>query len=125
MHAGPATLCMMRYRQLKASHPERATRYRTLILPAARQYLDTDPPANVLIKPDAFAKVITLMLNAHELTKGGAFLDRADHFAQIGIGLFLGDGLPLPKATNRNNHYETITGGPSFMLALLDLCEAK
>ena len=35
--------------------------------------------------------------------------------------LFLTDGLPLPRATNQHDHYETITGGPDLMLALLKL----
>ncbi len=49
------------------------------------------------------------------------YLERANYFGQIGVDLFLNDGLPLPRATNQHSHYEAITGGPDFMYTLLHL----
>ncbi|MFN2351448.1 MAG: hypothetical protein ABR497_05835 [Kiritimatiellia bacterium] len=76
-----------------------------------------------LLKPGALAGVIEHLLNAYSMTSDRKYLDRADHFGTLGMALFLGDGLPLPKATNRHAHYEAITGGPDFMEALLRLHE--
>lgn len=123
-HAAPANLCEERRRQLVDSHPAIAVRYRPLIVAAAEQYLAAQPNRGELQKPDAFSDVIQLLLNAAELTRERKYLDRADHFARIGRELFLGDGRPLPKATNRHDHYETITGGPDFMWSLLELHQA-
>jgi hypothetical protein len=124
IHAGIANRCMTRMQQLKNDHPEIAAKYQPQILAAANQYLTTTPDTTKLLKPAAFASVITLMLNAHQLTGQNAYLQRANTFARLGVTLFLGDGLPLPKATNQHGHYETITGGPEFMLTLLRLHES-
>ena len=75
--------------------------------------------------PGSFASVIQLLLRAHELTGDKKYADSADAFGRLGIALFLNDGLPLPQATNRHGHYETITGGPDFMRALLCLYTEK
>jgi hypothetical protein len=75
----------------------------------------------VLVKPGAVGSVIQLMLQAWDMTGETCYLDRARHFARLGVSLFLADGLPLPKATNKHGHYETITGGSEFMHALLEL----
>jgi hypothetical protein len=120
-HAGRANRCYARYEQIQKEHQELASKYKCLILAAADQYLEADPDTKQLLKPDALAEAIGLMLNAHEISGEKKYLNRADHFGQLGIKLFLDDGLPLPKATNRHDHYEAITDGPSFMSALLDL----
>ena len=120
-HANMANHCYSRYEQLIDFDPELAGMYRKLILAAADQYLKATPNAEELHKPDAFAFVIELMINAYNMTGEEKFLDRADYFSRIGVDLFLDDGLPLPKATSEHSHYEAITGGPDFMYALLKL----
>jgi hypothetical protein len=35
------------------------------------------------------------------------------------------DGSPLPRASNQHKHYESITGGPSFMYRLLKLYQQR
>lgn len=122
-HAGPANLCVARWRQLEAAYPALASGYRQLALAAADQYLTATPPADALLKPAAFAEAIELLLSAHERTGDAKYLERADTFGRLGVTLFLDDGLPLPKASNRHAHYEAITGGPAFMRALLRLHE--
>ncbi len=125
IHANIANKCFARLRQLKTGHAELATKYQPLILAAADQYLTATPDTSKVLKPGAFASVINLMLNAHQLTAKHVYLQRADFFAHQGVTLFLGDGLPLPRASNQHAHYETITGGPDFMLALLRLHESR
>jgi hypothetical protein len=120
-HAAVANLCWARHGQLDASRPEHAAAYRALIVAAADQYLAAEPPTDALHKPRAFADVIEFMLNAHILTGRRAYLERAHGIGRLGIRLFLDDGLPLPRASNRRAHYESITGGPAFMHALLRL----
>lgn len=123
-HAGPANLCHERMQQLRETHPALADRYRRLVLAAADQYLTAEPDMAELQKPDAFADVIDLLLSSAALTDDERYLRRADHFGRIALELFLGDGLPLPRATHRHVHYETITGGPDLMRALLSLHQA-
>lgn len=123
-HAAPANLCHERLQQLTTRHAGLAARYRALVVAAADQYLAAEPDPGELQKPDSFAEVIQLLLAVRQLTGERKYLDRADHFGRLGISLFLGDGLPLPRATNQHAHYETITGGPDFMAALLDLHQA-
>lgn len=121
IHAGMANTCYARFRQIEKDHGEIAAQYKTLILATADQYLQQDPDREELLKPDAIANVIELLLNSHAISGEQKYLDRADHFGRLGVELFLGDGLPLPKATNQHTHYEAITGGPEFMQMLLEL----
>ena len=120
-HANMANRCYARFEQLKNFDPELAINYRVLILAAADQYLSASPDTAELQKPDAFAFVIELMINVYKMTGEEKYLERAKYFGQIGMDIFLSDGLPLPKATNRHSHYEAITGGPDFMYSLLHL----
>ena len=124
-HARMANRCYQRFKQLETTHPDLARKYQQMILSAADLYLRTKPDPDTLVKPKAVAEVITLLLNAWNITGNRKYLDRADYFGRMGIELFLDDGLPLPKATNRHDHYESITGGPFFMHTLLKLYEAK
>jgi hypothetical protein len=120
-HAGVAVCCFERARQLQPTHPDLASRYRSLALAATKPYLTSEPESDELQKPEVFATLIEFFLAAHELTGDRKFLDRAAHFARVGVGLFIDKSSPLPKASNRHDHYETITGGPDFMKALLQL----
>ncbi len=120
-HASVANLLMIRISQLEDKQQGIVEAYKTLILHAADQYLHTEPDTSQAQNPDAFADVMELMLTAYQLTGENKFLQRCRYFADMGIELFLDDGLPLPKATSKHDHYETITGGPVFMHALLKL----
>lgn len=120
-HAGIANACYARFQQIKKDHEELAEKYKSLILVAADLYLKSEPDRGQVLNPGAFASTMELLLNAHELSGQSKYLDRADHFGRLGVELFLGDGLPLPKATNKHSHYEAITGGPEFMRMLLEL----
>lgn len=120
-HADLANLLFSRYQQLEQSHPPLAEKYKNLIISSAGQYLEASPDKDQLQKPDAFANVVEHMINSYEITGDEKYLRRAEYFAKMGIDLFLTDGNPLPMATNEDEHYEAITGGPDFMYALLQL----
>jgi len=124
IHARMANCCFNRFEQIEKNHPALAEKYQQLILSAANLYLTATPDANGLVKPKTIAYVITLMINSYSMTGKKEYLERANYFGQLGIDLFLDDGLSLPKATNQHDHYESITGGPEFMHALLNLHEA-
>jgi len=123
-HARMANRCFDRFEQIEKNHPELAGKYKQLILSAANLYLTATPDPKNLVKPETIANVITLMISSHRITGKKEYLGRANYFGQLGIKLFLDDGLSLPKATNLHDHYESITGGPRFMHALLKLYEA-
>jgi poly(beta-D-mannuronate) lyase len=120
-HAEVANICYLRFKKLRDEHPDMAEQYRQLILKAAQQYLISSPDTSELLKPNEFSNAVELMLNGYDLTEEKKYLNRAAYFANQGIDLFLDDDCPLPKATNRNEHYESVTGGPSFMHQLLEL----
>ena len=120
-HAGTANVCYDRLESLKKEHPDLADRYQLLVLAAADKYLISTPDTSQLLKPNEFSNAIELMLKVYDLTEKDKYLQRAIYFAKEGIGLFLNDDIPLPKASNQHNHYESITGGPSFMDSLLKI----
>ena len=122
-HAEVANICYGRHLNLKNHHQDMATRYKEMILTVGEMYLSSAPDTTILLKPNEFSEVIQLMLNCYDLTSQEKYLKRATFFAESGIDLFLNDDIPVPKATNRHNHYESITGGPSFMYKLLKLHE--
>lgn len=121
IHADVANLCYSRLRQIEDENEELAAKYGRLILAAADRYLTAEPDRKGVLKPSVFADVIKLLLNAYEMSGDRKYLDRVDHFGRLGIKLFLVDGLALPKATTKHDHYEAITGGPAFMEILLEL----
>lgn len=120
-HAGTANLLYQRYEQVLPNYSKIADQYKSMIIAAADQYLKASPDLSVSQNPDAFADVIQLMNTLFQLTGNKAYKERADFFAQMGIRLFLDENSPLPKATSKHQHYETITGGPTFMQRLLAL----
>lgn len=99
-------------------------RLRELGLAAARCYLRARPEGDAALWPLPVAAAITLELRAWRLTGDAAFLAAARELADLACARFLPPGSPLPRATDRHDHYEAITGGPALMLALLDLHRA-
>jgi hypothetical protein len=120
-HAEVANTIYGRYKSIKNDHADLAGQYKSIILAVGNKYLASEPDTSILLKPNEFAEVIDLMLNCYQLSNENKFLARAEFFAQSGISLFLTDGSPLPRASNQHKHYESITGGPSFMYRLLKL----
>jgi len=117
--AGRADVCMLRYRQV------RVDAYRRVVLETADRYRDREINLSEPVWPGTMGNVVLLMLNAHELTDDGEYLDAANHFAGKGIELFLGDDCPLPKASHVHDHYEAVTNGDTLMMALLRLWQVQ
>ena len=115
----PALTVVERYRQTKDE------RYRKLAVAAAELYLDAEPDESQVLHPRVLANLIGLLIDVYQITGERRFLDRADHFGRRAVTLYPPDDSPLPRATNRHNHYEAITGGPTLMMALLDLYDAR
>jgi len=110
-----AMLCFLRYQQVKMPG------YKKLVLDAASRYLYTEPDLSITLYPGSMADAIFLMLACYKLTGMEYYLERADHFAQQAVKIFFDGTCPLPKASSKHEHYETITGADDLMMALLEL----
>lgn len=94
--------------------------YRDLIVAVADAYLDTLPAEDVDVWPMSFSHIISAQVAAYRLTKRSVYLEEARRFAQIAVDVFFQDH-PLPRASFKTDHYETITGGDSLALSLLEV----
>ena len=56
---------------------------------------------------------------AHEFTGRRVYLEQACRFARMAVDRFFQDN-PLPRASFKTDHYETVTGADSLALALLE-----
>jgi hypothetical protein len=112
--ANQAMFCLARHEQTAKEA------YRDLIVAIADQYLASQPEEDVDAWPASFAHAISAEVAAWRFTKKKEYLDRAQAFAQMAVQLFWGDH-PLPRASLKTGHYETITGADSLALALLDV----
>jgi hypothetical protein len=117
--AQTAMLCLSRWQQVKLDG------FKQLFLAAADRYLRRDPDLSITLYPGALADAIAVMVSAHRLTRDAQFLDRADVFAKTVLDVFFKDGSPLPRASSKHSHYETITRGDTLAMALLDLWAAR
>jgi len=94
--------------------------YRDLIAQAADVYLDSLPGEDVDAWPLTFGNAITLQLAAFRSTADGKYHHRAFILGEIAMKEFWGDS-PLPKASLKSDHYESITGCDTLALALEEL----
>lgn len=113
--ASPACLRMVRWRQTRAPAYQRA------VLQAADRYVGQSIDRSYPVHPGTVGKVLWLLLAAQELSGAERYRDGADRLAAEALGLFLGDGCPLPKASHMHDHYEAVTGADTLMMALLQL----
>jgi len=113
-----AGLCIDRYRQTRK--PE----YLQLIVKSADAYRTGSwEAAQVDLWPSVPAAVMRLLVAAYQETGKTEYLGRARHFADEAVKIFWDHG-PLPRASSRTEHYETITGGPDLALALWEFDES-
>ncbi len=94
--------------------------YRPLITAAADAYLDSLPAEDLDAWPGTFGQAISLELAAFRLNAKREYLDRARALGLMAIKFFLEDN-PLPRASLKTGHYESITGADTLMLALLEV----
>jgi len=109
-----AMFCLARHQQTK--NPA----YRDLLVAIADAYLGSRPEEDVDTWPLSFAHAISAQVAAWQFTKKPSYLEQARTFAQMAVDQFWQDN-PLPRASQKTGHYETITGGDSLALALLEV----
>jgi hypothetical protein len=112
--ANEAMFCLARHEQ--TNNPA----YRDLLIAIADLYINSRPEEDVDSWPLSFAHAISTEVAAYRFTRKPAYLDQAQAFAQLAVELFWQDR-PLPRASLKTGHYETITGADSLALALLEL----
>jgi hypothetical protein len=112
--ANEAMFCLARYEQ--TNNPA----YRDLLVVIADGYLNSRPEEDVDSWPLSFAHAISTEVAAYRFTRKPVYLEQARAFAKMAVELFWQDN-PLPRASLRTGHYETITGGDSLALALLEI----
>ena len=95
-------------------------RYRELIRAAADAYRDDLPPEEEDVWPMAFGHAVSLQLAAWRATARQEYLDRARNLADLAVGKFW-TGSPLPRASSKSPHYETVAGADTLALALVEL----
>ena len=94
--------------------------YRELIHAAADAYMKSLPAEDEDAWPVTFGQAISLEVAAWRSTAQQDYLDRARALADFAVQKFFDQG-PLPRASLKSHHYETITGCDSLALALLDV----
>ena len=109
-----ANYCLLRYAQRPLEG------YKTLAIAAANRYLDSAPDTSIPLYPGALADAIELMIGVYMLDKDPRYLERADYFAEEALRIFFDSG-PLPRASAKHDHYESITRGDTLSMELLKL----
>ena len=94
--------------------------YRDLIHAAADLYLTSMPPTDADVWPMTLGQVISLQVAAWRSTARPAYLNRAGELADFALRHFFDQG-PLPRASLKSNHYESITGADTLALGLVEL----
>jgi uncharacterized protein YyaL (SSP411 family) len=94
-------------------------RFRQLILDAAETYR-ADPPKDADLSPMVFGHAISLELAAWRSTADQKYLDSAIKLADFAVKHFWDDS-PLPRASLKTEHFESITGADSLALGLVEL----
>ncbi len=92
--------------------------FKTLVLTTAQRYLESDPKTDIELYPGSLGDAVYLMIAAHRLTHERRYLDRACVLADMSIATFWDRG-PLPRASSRKSHYETITRADTLARALV------
>jgi hypothetical protein len=109
-----AMFALARWQQTQAHE------YRQLVLALADAYVDALPDEDVDVWPMTLSHVITAQAAAYRMSNDLVYLQQACRFATLAVDLYWQDS-PLPRASLKTDHYETITGGDSLALSLLEV----
>jgi len=112
--AGWAMFGLARYEQV------RKRPFRDLVIAVADAYVDSLPDEDVDVWPMSFGHIIGAQVAAYKFTGRAVYLEQACRFARMAVEIFWQDN-PLPKASFKTDHYETISGADSLALALLEV----
>jgi hypothetical protein len=94
--------------------------YRELIHAAADLYRTASPGPDLDLWPGTLGHVISLQVAAWRSTARPEYLERARELGRFALEKFF-DHSPLPRASSKSEHYETITGADTLALALVEL----
>jgi hypothetical protein len=94
--------------------------FRDLVIDVANAYVDGLPEEDVDVWPVSFAHVISAQIAAYRFTGRMVYLAEACRYGRMAVEIFWQDR-PLPRASFKTDHYETITGADSLALSLLEL----
>jgi hypothetical protein len=94
--------------------------YRDLILAAANAYMNSLPAEDCDAWPMTFGHAISVELAAFRATARQEYHKRAFTLGQIALEKFFGAS-SLPRASLKTDHYESITGADTLVLALAEL----
>ena len=94
--------------------------FRDLVVAVADAYVAELPDEDVDVWPMSLGHIISAEVAAYKLTKQPVYLEQACRFARMAVEVFWQDR-PLPRASFKTGHYETITGADSLALALLEV----
>ncbi len=106
--------CIARYEQ--AGKKE----YKDAVIQVADAYLNSLPEEDVDVWPMSFAHAISTQVAAYRWTARPMYLEKARNLAQMAVDIFWQNN-PLPRASFKTGHYETITGADSLALSLLEV----
>jgi hypothetical protein len=109
-----AMFCVARHQQ------DGKEAYRDVVIATADAYLNSLPEEDVDVWPMSFAHAISIELAAYRWTGRETYLQRGCCFARMAVQTFWQDN-PLPRASFKTGHYETITGADSLALSVLEL----
>ncbi len=112
--ASMAMMCVSRYENTGY------VGFRDLISDAADLYLHALPAEDIDLWPMTLGHVISLELAAFRATTRGEYHLWAYTLGQFAIKNFWGDS-PLPRASLKSDHYESITGADTLAVALEEL----
>jgi hypothetical protein len=107
-------MCVSRYENTGKSA------YRDLIIAAADAYINSLPTDDSDAWPMTFGHVISLELAAFRATAREKYYQRAFGLGKTAVEKFFADS-PLPRASLKTSHYESITGPDTLALALAEL----
>lgn len=112
---GQANSCLDRYYQTGIEE------YKELFLITAEAYYHAEIPEAKILYPKNYSGIIGMMRKACKITGERRFLDKALEYADRSVTAIMDDSSPLPKASNKDEHFEAITGANGFMSSLLGL----
>jgi len=94
--------------------------YRELIHATADCYLNTIPGDRDDVWAGTIGQAITLELAAWRSTAKQDYFECARQLGEFALAKFFNSG-PLPRASAKSEHYETVTGADTLALALVEL----
>jgi len=112
--AAVAMMCVSRYENTGK------VRYRDFIVSSADIYKNSLPGDQVDAWPMTFGHAISLELAAFRITARDEYYKRAFELGKVAVERFFGD-CPLPRASLKTDHYESITGADTLAIALAEL----